>query len=139
YPQWPTIPGTYFYPDFSDLPFENFQKAWENYKEHGLRRLTAASDQAVRVGVLTKIMQRSGSPRLAICDLAKTWHADLILMGSRGRSGLAEAFLGSVSNYVMHHAPCSVMVVRSPQALEKNSVGDSTQHQHQETGLTAPQ
>ncbi|MDB9482953.1 universal stress protein, partial [Dolichospermum circinale CS-537/05] len=38
----------------------------------------------------------------------------LIMMGRRGRSGLAEFFLGSQSNYVLHHAPCSVQIVHLP-------------------------
>ena len=46
-----------------------------------------------------------------ICQRAKVWQADLIIVGSHGRTGLSELFLGSVSNYVMHHAPCSVMVI----------------------------
>ncbi|MEO0350033.1 MAG: universal stress protein, partial [Cyanobacteria bacterium P01_A01_bin.15] len=40
------------------------------------------------------------------------WNADLIMMGRRGRSGFSELLLGSVSNYVMHHAPCSVLTVQ---------------------------
>ncbi|MGF1516635.1 MAG: universal stress protein, partial [Nodosilinea sp.] len=51
------------------------------------------------------------SPGRVICTLAKTWAADLIVVGSHRRKGLSELFLGSVSNYVMHHAPCSVLVV----------------------------
>ncbi|CCQ49032.1 hypothetical protein CWATWH8502_2292 [Crocosphaera watsonii WH 8502] len=37
---------------------------------------------------------------------------DVIVMGHRGISGLQEFFLGSVSNYVLHHAPCSVLIVQ---------------------------
>ena len=45
--------------------------------------------------------------------MANSWQADMIIVGNRGRSGLSEFFLGSVSNYVMHHAPCSVLVVHN--------------------------
>ncbi|MGQ9872468.1 universal stress protein [Leptodesmis sp.] len=38
--------------------------------------------------------------------------ADLILIGNRGHTGLKELFLGSASNYVLHHAPCSVLTVK---------------------------
>ncbi|MGK7874266.1 MAG: universal stress protein [Xenococcaceae cyanobacterium] len=56
-----------------------------------------------------------------IHELAYSWNADLIVLGRRGRQGLAEMFLGSVSNYVVHHAPCSVLVVQGIQpSKEKN-------------------
>ncbi len=38
--------------------------------------------------------------------------ADLIVVGRRGRSGLSELILGSASNYVLHHAPCSVLTLQ---------------------------
>jgi nucleotide-binding universal stress UspA family protein len=44
--------------------------------------------------------------------MARSWPADLIVIGRRGRTGLKEALMGSVSNYVVHHAPCTVMVVQ---------------------------
>ena len=44
--------------------------------------------------------------------LAKDWNADLIIMGRRGLTGLSEMFLGSVSNYVVHHASCSVLLIQ---------------------------
>lgn len=47
----------------------------------------------------------------AICTFALNWQADLIVLGHRGHSGLTELLLGSVSNYVVHHAPCSVHMV----------------------------
>ncbi|MEL6786783.1 MAG: universal stress protein, partial [Cyanobacteria bacterium J06607_15] len=52
------------------------------------------------------------NPGRTICDRAQTWSVDLILVGSRGLTGAKEVMLGSVSNYVTHHAPCSVLIVR---------------------------
>jgi hypothetical protein len=52
-------------------------------------------------------------PGPTICKLAHDWPADLIVLGNRGRSGMAELLLGSVSNYVLHHAACSVLVVKT--------------------------
>jgi len=67
---------------------------------------------ATRHGIPTEWDSRQGEPGAQICNLAKTWQADLIILGRRGRSGLTEMLLGSVSNYVLHHAPCSVFVVQ---------------------------
>jgi nucleotide-binding universal stress UspA family protein len=65
-----------------------------------------------RQGIPTEWDSRQGEPGSQICNLARSWNADLIIVGRRGRSGLTEMLLGSVSNYVLHHAPCSVMVVQ---------------------------
>lgn len=54
-----------------------------------------------------------GEPGKQICAFAKDWDADLIIVGRRGRVGLSELILGSVSNYVVHHAHCSVMIIQS--------------------------
>jgi nucleotide-binding universal stress UspA family protein len=62
-----------------------------------------------------------GDAGVQICEVAKNCRADLIVVGRRGRTGLAEAFLGSVSNYVVHHAPCSVLVIQRPETDADNS------------------
>ncbi len=48
----------------------------------------------------------------AIIDTAQDWRADLIVVGSHGRRGLSRFLLGSVSQAVVAHAPCSVAVIR---------------------------
>ena len=56
-----------------------------------------------------------GSPDQQIIEKAKEWNADLIVVGSHGR-GFWGRLLGSVSDGVVHHAPCSVLVVRKPES-----------------------
>ncbi|MFT3744813.1 MAG: universal stress protein [Pyrinomonadaceae bacterium] len=53
-----------------------------------------------------------GAPEKAIVEEAANWNADLIIMGSHGYGFWQRAVLGSVSDAVIHHSPCSVMVVR---------------------------
>jgi len=53
-----------------------------------------------------------GEPGPALCTLAQEVGAAAIVVGSRGRGGLKRAFLGSVSDYVVRNAPCSVIVTR---------------------------
>jgi nucleotide-binding universal stress UspA family protein len=47
-----------------------------------------------------------------ICELAAEEHAAVVVVGSNGRSAIVDAILGSVTGYVLHHAPCPVLVVR---------------------------
>ena len=63
-------------------------------------------------GLTTKVVK--GSPKEAIVEEAEQWGADLIVMGSHGYGFWQRALLGSVSESVVHHAPCSVLVVPRP-------------------------
>lgn len=53
-----------------------------------------------------------GDPREVILQMAQSWSADLIVMGSHGRTGLKKLLLGSVSQAVAVHSPCSVAIVK---------------------------
>ncbi|MEP6944996.1 MAG: universal stress protein [Acidobacteriota bacterium] len=55
-----------------------------------------------------------GSPESRIVETAEDRHIDLIVLGSHGYSRWERLLLGSVSNSVVHHAHCSVLVVRAP-------------------------
>lgn len=63
-----------------------------------------------------------GDPRAILVDEAKSWGADLVVVGSHGRHGLDRVFLGSVSESVAMHAHCSVEVIRdSPEQAGNDS------------------
>lgn len=64
------------------------------------------------LGIMAEFSYQTGDPGTNICDLARSWGADLIVLGRRGLKGFAELLAGSVSNHVVHHAPCSVLVVQ---------------------------
>jgi nucleotide-binding universal stress UspA family protein len=55
----------------------------------------------------------AGEPASAICEAAAELDAEAIVIGSRGRGGLKRALLGSVSDYVVRNAPCTVVVTRA--------------------------
>jgi nucleotide-binding universal stress UspA family protein len=57
-----------------------------------------------------------GDIREKIIDSAAEWHADIIVIGSHGRSGMRRFLLGSVPEFVSRHANCSVEIVRIPAA-----------------------
>jgi nucleotide-binding universal stress UspA family protein len=85
--------------------------------------LTEETDQAKALATKTEELLRSkgfkvtsaaewGDPKYKIIDVANEWGADLIVLGSHGRSGLNRFLMGSVSDAVSRHAPCSVTIVR---------------------------
>ncbi|HYL83196.1 MAG TPA: universal stress protein [Candidatus Angelobacter sp.] len=55
-----------------------------------------------------------GDARETIIESADRWHADLVVLGSRGHKGMERLLLGSVAESVVRHANCSVLVVRMP-------------------------
>jgi len=57
-----------------------------------------------------------GEPAAAICDLATEVGARAVVLGTRGRGGIARALLGSVSDHVVRNAPCTVLVTRAHSA-----------------------
>ena len=101
------------YTELTTIGVENFHQEWEAYANQCLEMLRSRTDEALTAGVPTQFHQAAGNPGRAICDFATTWNADTIVMGRRGLSELSELFVGSVSNYVVHRAPCSVWIVRS--------------------------
>jgi nucleotide-binding universal stress UspA family protein len=68
--------------------------------------------RAIAEGITATADYHIGEPGQQICLVAKDWNADLIVIGRHSRGGLSELLLGSVSNYVIHHAHCSVLVVQ---------------------------
>ncbi|WP_414541952.1 universal stress protein [Nostoc sp. CCY0012] len=89
---------------------------WESLKREGIEFLTLLNNQAIAKGIASDFTQKIGEPSRTICEVARSFQADLIVLGRRGLSGISEFFLGSVSNYVLHHAPCSVLTVQGVRA-----------------------
>ncbi len=115
-PECPTMP-TMLGPDYYPLSgtasvMEIYQKLWQAYEEKGLAMLKHFAEKARQAGVAVEYTQNAGAPGKTICDLANNIDADLVIIGRRGHSGLNELLIGSVSNYVMHHANCSVLIVQ---------------------------
>jgi nucleotide-binding universal stress UspA family protein len=75
--------------------------------------LDSAVGLAQQDGVEVKPHPRQGDPADAILDVAEDTGADLIVVGNKGMTGAKRFLLGSVPNKVSHHAPCSVMIIRT--------------------------
>ena len=119
---YPVLPTYAYYPMLDERNYDVYQKKLAEYKQWGIDFLQNLTEKAAEKGVDTEYTQLTGNPGRTICELASNWEADLILVGSRGLKGIKEMFLGSVSNYVTHHAPCSVLIVRTAIDDRSNSV-----------------
>jgi nucleotide-binding universal stress UspA family protein len=118
---FPVLSVSPYAPVIISETWEVHRQEWEKYEERGLELLRSLSDKATAAGLKTEFTQIFGSTGKVICELAKDWEAEVIVMGRRSQSGLGELFLGSVSNYVVHHSPCSVYIVRRPPKLQEKS------------------
>ena len=67
---------------------------------------------AERPNVVTEKRVEIGSPADTLCQVASHTQADMVVVGARGMGATARVLLGSVSDRVVHHAPCPVLVVR---------------------------
>ena len=75
--------------------------------EHAVKELR-------RGDVRTEILRGGAGP--AVCDFAEQVSANVIVVGSSGRGGFKRALLGSVSDHIVRHAPCSVLVTNAEAA-----------------------
>jgi nucleotide-binding universal stress UspA family protein len=98
------LEGAYLPPDFwtqvRDEASENLEKSAAPLREHGLPVETVV---------------REGYPATAIEDEARERSVDLIVIGTRGHSGLKHLLLGSVAERVVQKAPCPVLTVKTPE------------------------
>jgi nucleotide-binding universal stress UspA family protein len=84
-----------------------------NPREDVESTLEEASETVEGEGVSVETYSREGDPADAILDVAEERNADLIVVGNKGMTGAKRFLLGSVPNKVSHHAPCSVMIIRT--------------------------
>jgi nucleotide-binding universal stress UspA family protein len=85
-----------------------------NPREDVLALLEQARQEGQDAGVeQVETFARQGDAADAILDVAEEQRSDLIVVGNRGMTGAKRFLLGSVPNQVSHHAPCSVLIVRT--------------------------
>lgn len=96
-----------YLPDTTELEKAARDNA-ERVLEAGMGRAKEIAGDAALSGELL-----FGSPESRIVETAEQIKADLIILGSHGYNRWERLLLGSVSNSVLHHAPCSVLVVRT--------------------------
>ena len=92
----------------------HMDELWEEQvRRH--EEIAARAEQVLRkVGFTTEARVVHGDPRVSLVDLARAEKADLMVLGSHGRTGLGKLVMGSVASHVVTHAPCNVLVVKLP-------------------------
>jgi nucleotide-binding universal stress UspA family protein len=89
---------------------------YEDIREAAEKRLNDWREKVLSEGVKVESIISADSPSLAINLAATEIQANLIVMGTRGLSGLKHAMLGSVAERVVRLAPCPVLTVKDPEA-----------------------
>ncbi|MEB3280940.1 MAG: universal stress protein [Lyngbya sp.] len=100
---------------------------WTEELEQVRHWLQTYREQATSEGVSVEYKYQVGNPCASICEQAKHWGADLIIIGRRTRMKWSELLLKSVSSYVLHHASCSVFVMQAGVSYAENLSVSNTQ------------
>jgi nucleotide-binding universal stress UspA family protein len=106
----PFMGGSYLM--MNDLAIQQYQQELKDCEQKGMEQLESYAREARARNIQVEIFQNLGDAGRTICETAKKYAADVIVMGRNQKSMLSEILLGSTSNYVLHHAPCSVLVVQ---------------------------
>lgn len=107
------------YPGMNTTMLESYQVAWNQFIDHSQAWLEQKVADTKETHADASGILLHGVPGVKLCEFAETWDADLIIVGNRGLSGISELLMGSVSNHVMHHAPCSVLIVHADKQPER--------------------
>jgi nucleotide-binding universal stress UspA family protein len=103
-------------PIFKMLPSETRKQLIRIGRQQASQIFDTVAEMAKRQGVMMKIntemVETSVSAADEIIRYAEEKGVDLILVGTKGRSGMSKALLGSVASKVVTYSPCSVLVVR---------------------------
>jgi nucleotide-binding universal stress UspA family protein len=94
-------------PEFSQELESAARKKAEEFAEQAAARV---KERFPQVDLTTQVSL--GAPDERLIEAAKEWAADLIIIGSHGRGFWGRMLLGSITDSLVHHAPCSVLVVR---------------------------
>ena len=84
----------------------------EEVTRHHQELCMKAEAELRKAGFPTAVKVLPGDPREALVNIARAENADLLVVGSHGRTGIHKLLLGSVASHVVAHAPCDVLVVK---------------------------
>ena len=93
---------------------ETLEAAQQERLKEGKELAERTAQQLRSAGFQAYAVTEEGEPKTAVLEKAAQWAADMIFMGSHGRKGIDRFLIGSASEAVLRHAPCSVEIVRIP-------------------------
>ena len=105
-PKQPMVSAASFLRGVESSAQQAYEQEWQQFENRYVTLLKRRQAQAETGGVAASYLQAQGAPEQQIRDIAKTHDIDLIVLGNRDRTNP-----NSISNYLVHHAPCSVTVV----------------------------
>lgn len=108
------LPAQLAMPDQVMIP----QEYWDGIRDAAMRKLEEYRAQAGKAGVEADVELVAQAPSYAIQEIAETSGADLIVMGTRGHTGLKHVLLGSTAERTVRLSPCPVMTVKAARAAE---------------------
>jgi nucleotide-binding universal stress UspA family protein len=91
---------------------ETWEEIDEQSRTWATKHLNALAARAKAAGVRTKVFLAEGRPSQEVTRFARKIHADLLCIGTHGRTGFAKLFLGSIASQIVATAKCPVMTVR---------------------------
>lgn len=91
-----------------------FEAVWKALREQAKDIVEKAAEKVRAAGLPFSTDLVEGDPKAQILDIANEWRADMIVLGSHGRTGIGRFLMGSVSQDVVRHAHCSVEIIRIP-------------------------
>lgn len=95
------------------LPPASYDELLAHARQASKRRLAAALARVRRTGVVASAVFAEGLPANEVLRAAQRQGADLLVLGTHGRTGLRRALMGSVAERVVSQARCPVLTVRS--------------------------
>jgi nucleotide-binding universal stress UspA family protein len=99
-------------PGLYDQVMESYTESVQEARREHAALVSASADRLSDAGLVTSIDVRDGDPAPCLVKAATEHGSDIIVMGTRGLTGLSRILLGSVARNVLIHAPCSVLIVR---------------------------
>ena len=104
--------ATGFTPGLNDQVMESYTRSADLAREQTGEESASAASRLSAAGLLAEPIVLEGDAAASIVAFADTHHAGMVVMGTRGHTGLARLILGSVARNVLLHAHCSVLIVR---------------------------